>query len=104
MWEWMYRSTFHRPRHYLDLSGQLYAMVALSPEKKKRYPLDRRLGGPQSRPGRYEEVKVLDPTGTRTPTLDVQPVASRYTDCATATHADRHCLHNIPSPESNFNN
>jgi hypothetical protein len=32
------------------------------------YLLDRRLGGPQSRSGRYGEVKILDPTGTRTPT------------------------------------
>jgi hypothetical protein len=28
-----------------------------------RFPLDGRLGGPQSRSGRYE-IKVLDPTGT----------------------------------------
>jgi hypothetical protein len=33
-----------------------------------RYPMDRRLGGPQSRSGQYGEVKILDPTGTRTPT------------------------------------
>jgi hypothetical protein len=31
------------------------------------YSLDRRLGGSQSRSGRYEEVKILDPTGIRTP-------------------------------------
>jgi hypothetical protein len=30
-------------------------------------PLDRRLGGPQSRSGRRWEEKILDPTGTRTP-------------------------------------
>jgi hypothetical protein len=48
-----------------------------------RYPLDRRLGGPQSRSGRCGEEKILDPTGTRTPTpLVVQPVVSRYTDYA----------------------
>jgi hypothetical protein len=29
--------------------------------------MDRRLGGPESRSGRREE-KILDPTGTRTPT------------------------------------
>jgi hypothetical protein len=33
-----------------------------------RYPLDKRLDGPQSRSGRYGEVKVLDTIGTRTPT------------------------------------
>jgi hypothetical protein len=26
------------------------------------------LGGPQSQSGRFGEVKILDPTGTRTPT------------------------------------
>jgi hypothetical protein len=39
------------------------------------------LGGPQSPSGRYGEVKIFDPTGTRTPPPPgVQPVASRYTD------------------------
>jgi hypothetical protein len=39
------------------------------------------LGGPQSRSGRSGEVKILYPTETRTPTLEVvQPLASRYTD------------------------
>jgi hypothetical protein len=45
------------------VSGQLHASAALP-----RYPLDRRLGGPQSRSGRPGEQKILDPTGTRTPT------------------------------------
>jgi hypothetical protein len=33
--------------------------------KSPRYPLDRRLGGPQSRSGRSGEEKILSPTGTR---------------------------------------
>jgi hypothetical protein len=36
--------------------------------KSLRYPWDRRLGGPQSRSGRYGEVNILDPTGSQTPT------------------------------------
>jgi hypothetical protein len=32
--------------------------------------------------GRFGEVKILDPTGTRTPTIRS---SSRYIDCATAT-------------------
>jgi hypothetical protein len=32
------------------------------------YPLDKRLGGPQSRSGKREEEKILDPTGSQTPT------------------------------------
>jgi hypothetical protein len=59
---------------------QLQVPAALSLGKKSRYPLDRRLGGPQGRSGRREEEKILDPTGTRTLTPPVQPVASRYTD------------------------
>jgi hypothetical protein len=34
----------------------------------RRCPLDRMLSGPQSRPGRQGEEKILDPTGTRNPT------------------------------------
>jgi hypothetical protein len=46
--------------------GQLHAPAALLPGKDPRNPLDRRFGGPQSRCGRDREVKILDPTGTRT--------------------------------------
>jgi hypothetical protein len=52
----MYRSKFSWPRHLLEVSGQLHAPAALP-----RYPLDRRLGGPQSRCGRRGEEKILDP-------------------------------------------
>jgi hypothetical protein len=40
----------------------------LTLRKGPRYPLDK-LGGPQSRSGRYEEVKILDSTGTQNPTV-----------------------------------
>ena len=42
---------------------------------KTRYPLYRRLGGPQVRSGRTENLAPL-----RFDSLTVQPVASRYTD------------------------
>jgi hypothetical protein len=49
--------------------------------KSPRYPLDRRLGGPQSRSGRGED-KILDPTRTHnSDPLVVQPVASHDTEC-----------------------
>jgi hypothetical protein len=52
--------------HFLDLgtswSRQLHAPAALLP-----YSLGRRLHGPQSRSGRHGEVKIIGPTGTRTP-------------------------------------
>jgi hypothetical protein len=37
--------------------------------KSPRYPLDRKLGVPQSLSGRRGEEKILDSTGTRTPTF-----------------------------------
>jgi hypothetical protein len=36
-------------------------------EKAPQYPLNRRLCGTQSWSGRDQEVKILDPPGTRTP-------------------------------------
>jgi hypothetical protein len=51
--------------------------------KSFRYPLDRRLDGPQSRSGRLEEEKILDTAGTLIPTPSVvQPVGSLYTNYA----------------------
>jgi hypothetical protein len=55
--------------HFLDLgTSQLHVPAALPPGKSSWYPLYRRLGGPQSRSGRYGEMKILAPIGTRTPT------------------------------------
>jgi len=48
------------------------------PPRKTQYPIYRRLGGPQGRSGRAEN---LVPTGIRSRT--VQPVVSHYTDWAT---------------------
>jgi hypothetical protein len=39
-----------------------------TPGKEPRYPLDRRLGGPQSRSGRRGEETIFHLIGTRTPT------------------------------------
>jgi hypothetical protein len=40
---------------------------------RHRYPFDRSLGGPQSRPVCRVEENILDPTGTRTSTSLLQP-------------------------------
>jgi hypothetical protein len=68
----------------LEVSGQLRAPAALSPGKSKRYPLDRKLDGPQSRSGRRGEKKYLAPPpgDSNSEPSAVHPVASRYTDCA----------------------
>jgi hypothetical protein len=60
--------------HFLDLGTSWRWVVSFTPRplypwgKSPRYPLDRRLGVPQSRSGRRGEEEILDPTGTRTPT------------------------------------
>jgi hypothetical protein len=67
----------------MEVSGQLHASVAFPLGKDPRYPLDRKLGGPQSRSGRCEEENNFStPAGKRTP--PVQPVAPHYTIWAMA--------------------
>jgi hypothetical protein len=57
--------------------GKRHAEAALPPGKT-RCPLYRRLVGPQGRSG---QVRKISPTPEFDPRT-VQPVASRYTDCA----------------------
>ena len=65
------------------MGGQRHAPAALPPGKT-RYPLYRRLGGPQNRSGQVLETSPSPGFDPRT----VQLVASRYTDYA------------IPAPRS----
>jgi hypothetical protein len=58
-------------------SGQRHAPAALSPGMT-RYPVYRRLSGPQGRSGRVRKISPLTGIDPRT----VQPVAGRYTDWA----------------------
>ena len=64
------------------MDGQHHAQTALPPENT-RYPLYRRLRGPQGLSARVRKISPPLEFDLRT----VQPVASRYTDCA------------IPAPE-----
>jgi hypothetical protein len=57
----------------MKMSGQLHDPAALLPGKQPRYPLDRRLGGPQSWSGRGGEEKTSLTTGSRNPLA--QPIA-----------------------------
>jgi hypothetical protein len=66
----------------MGVGGQLHAPAALPPEKRPRYPLYRRLGGPQGRSGRMRKISPPPGFDPRT----VLPVASRYTDWAIAAH------------------
>jgi hypothetical protein len=56
------------------LSGQLYDQAALPQRKIPWYPLDRRLGGPQSRSGRGGEEKNSQHLPELEPPI-IQPVA-----------------------------
>jgi hypothetical protein len=73
-----YSSTLSWPRHKKGVGGQHHAPAALPPGNT-RYPLYRRLGGPQGRSGRGRKISPPPGFDPRT----VQPVASRYTDWAT---------------------
>jgi hypothetical protein len=63
----------------MEVSGQIHAPAALPRGKEPRYPLDRRLGGPQSQCGRRGENSWPYLDSNSDPSV-VQPVASRYTD------------------------
>ena len=71
------------------MSGQQHAPVALYPRGKTRYPFYRRLGGPQGRSGRAEN---LVPTGIRSRT--VQPVAQSLYRLSYRAHTKRSSLGN----------
>ena len=66
----------------MGVGGQRHAPAALLPGKT-RYPLYRRLGGPQGRSGRVREISPPPGYAPRT----VQPVASRYTVWAIPVHS-----------------
>jgi hypothetical protein len=59
----------------MEVSGQLHATAALPQGKSPWYPLDRRLGGPQSWPGEERNSQPLP--GLEPPII--QPVPQRYT-------------------------
>ena len=67
----------------MGVGGQLHASTALPPGKT-RYPLYRRLGGPQNRSGQVRKISPSPGLYPRT----VQPVASRYTDYAIPANCD----------------
>jgi hypothetical protein len=72
--------------------GQLHAPAALPPRKEPPWcPLDRRLGGPQSRSERGGEEKNSQPLPGLEPPI-IQPVARRY-----STELSLLLLHNVSS-------
>ena len=74
----------------MEVGGQPHAPAASTPGKT-RYPLYKRLDGPQSR---SEQVrKILPPLGFDS--RIVQPVASPYTDYASRPVQDLHNFKNV---------
>jgi hypothetical protein len=66
----------------MEVSGQLHAPATLLPDKRSpRYPLDRRLDGPQSRSGRCGETR--NPLPVKKSSTG-RPVACRCTNWATS--------------------
>jgi hypothetical protein len=72
--------------HFLHLSSfwksvVSFTLLALNPlEMFSWHPLDCRLGGLHWQPGSYGEVKIRDPTGTRTATPQ-SVTSSRFVRC-----------------------
>jgi hypothetical protein len=64
--EWMYRSKFSWPRHYLKVSGQLHAMAALPSGKEPWLPIAYEVEW-SPEPVRTMWRKFLTLPGTRTP-------------------------------------
>jgi hypothetical protein len=85
LWRRMWESTFSWPRHYLEVSGQSQVLAALSLWKKPPVPTGSEFGWTP------EPVWTIWKSENSWPYRDsnsdpsiVHPIASRYTDCATA--------------------
>jgi hypothetical protein len=63
----------------MEVSCQLYEPVALLQGKSFRYPLDRRLGGPQSPSGHGDEEKNSQPLQGIEPCNPNHPVGNLVT-------------------------
>jgi hypothetical protein len=78
----------------MQVTGQLHAS-ADSPQTESRYPLERRLGGPQNRSGHSVEEKIPSPRRKLNPGHRIdQPVVSHYTDWAIPVPHNEE-LHNV---------
>jgi len=87
----MYSSTLSLTSALDGMGGQRHAPTAL-PAGHTRYPLYRRLGGAQGRPGRMWKISLPPGFDLRT----VQPVASRYTEWAIIIALDHTQTHTHP--------
>jgi hypothetical protein len=80
----------------MEVSGRLHSPAVLPQGKRLWYPLDRRLGGPQSRSGRGGEEKNSQPLPRLEPPI-IQPAAQRYTT-ELSRHPNSTNMANIKQP------
>jgi hypothetical protein len=82
----------------MEVSDQLHVPAALHPRKEPWYPLDMRLGGPQSRSGRGgEEKNYQPPLGIEPYNPNHQPVVSMTNmSNAAITHESRDLRYSKP--------
>jgi hypothetical protein len=91
--EYRYSSTLFLTSALEGVEGSASRLGRTLPPGKTLYSFYRRLGGPQARSG--QERKISPPPGFDPRT--VQPVGSRYTDCATALEVILlKCCHSVP--------
>jgi hypothetical protein len=66
----------------MAVSGRHYVFADLTPGKEPSYPLNRRLGRPQSRSGYFGggKKKSVVPAGVRTPDRQVRSVVTILTE------------------------
>jgi len=86
----------------MGMGGQRHAATNLPP-RKTRYPLYRRLGGPQGRCGRVRKISPPPGFDPRT----VQSIVSRYTDYAIPAHDSSYnkiIIHRCKTLNSNSKN
>ena len=79
--------------------GQRHDPAAL-PTGKTRYPLYRRLGGPQGRSGQMRKISPPPGFDPRT----VQLVVSRYTDWATRPTVNKYIIYHYTNKTDSFFN
>jgi hypothetical protein len=81
--QWLYRSMFSLFWVLFGSEWSGWRLGSFRLSERALLPLKRRLGGPQNWSRRFGEMKILDATSTLNSDISVvQPVASRYTDCA----------------------
>jgi hypothetical protein len=66
----------------MEVDDHLHIQPALPQGKNPLYPFERRVDGPQNWSEQHGEEKILDHTGTKTPSI-TQTVTSNYTDHVT---------------------